>query len=108
MARRLVQNGREKLHPVDESRAWAAEEGCRINDVEIRLLFASPPPCGTGWSDASELIDRPFDGVPARHYKDHIRASGLHGLPGRFMRWDVLRPKDIPATGQLNHFRNPM
>jgi hypothetical protein len=70
MARGRMQNGCEQFHAVDESRARAAEVGGRIDDVKIRPLFASLPPCVTGLSDALELIDRTLDGVPARHYED--------------------------------------
>src|SRR6185312_16910544 len=108
MVRGGVQNGRDQLHAVDESRTRAAEEGCRIDDVKVRPLFASPPPCVTGLSDAPKLGDCALNGVPAGHYKDHIRPSGFHGLPRRFMRWGILRPKDIASASQLDHFRDPM
>ena len=103
-----MQNGCEQFQAVDESRARAAEVGGRIDDVKIRPLFASLPPCVTGLSDARELIDRALDGVPARHDEDYVGPSGFHGMPRRFMRWSILRSEDIEATGQRNHFRNPV
>jgi hypothetical protein len=103
-----MQNGREQFHAVDESRTRAAEKGCRIDDVKISPLFASPPPCITGLSDTPKLVDCALNGVTAGHHKNHIRPSGLHGVPRRFMRWGILRSKDITATGQFNHFRNPV
>jgi len=103
-----MQNGCEQFHAVDESRARAAEVGGRIDNVKIRPLFASLLPCITGLSDALELIDRTLDGVPARHYEDYVGPSGFHGMPRRFMRWSILRSEDIEATGQRNHFWNPV
>jgi hypothetical protein len=108
MKRIRMQDSSEQLYTIHQSRAWAAEVRRRIDDVHIQPLFASPPPCVTGWSDASKLVDCALDGVTARHDKDHIRTSSFHGVPGRFMRCGIPRSKDIATTGQLDHFRNPV